>query len=392
MRGRILFVVVALLATACGGGSAASSTTSEGHRPEFVFDPEVDQVTAFVVNELGEEPAAIAIFTAWELGYDAEQLLSIGRDGFELLASGTLERNGSAIEPAEARRGVIDLNPAGLHSLFGGSRPRPAEVLKGVDGCPDFTTYKFIELILTAAKLGVDPAPLVVGVALGTCPAFTSVTILDDDLDHHFCLYATLGDETTSPEFIIPSHGNAPECEAGILIKEGLSVTTTTQHQATTTTTSRPEDEEGTVYRGVAEFTLVARDTRDVFNPHPDNTCNTSPAAEMIVWPDGTLTLSVTWTEWVYQATRQEEGCRPVADIHGFGEFISVTEGTWSGTSFTASIQDPVHATASSAPPFTGEISGGFAVVQTTIEFTGVGVGAEFIDITLSMALPEVTG
>ncbi len=402
MRIRVL-IVFALIAASCGGGQPGSSpgasgtTLSDEATTEIVAaqQAEADRASAFVIGALGEEGALRALVTAWERGYTAEQLVSVGVDGIALTADGHLVQADATLEPGDERRGVLSLPVAGLHGLFGSGagEPSPDDVVEGAQKCPagTYSPRAAYVAIYAALSWGMSPDVIdafVTAVALGLCPTSDtihySVEAESGRTRDRTCRYVKIGGE------IFESALNRAECAGLILEREGLTTTSTTAAASTTSTIGSSTTSASTgverTYRGDAEFTLVA------FDPNggsPDNVCTTSGPAEMIVRPDGTLTLAVVWTAWVHQAHVDEAGCRPLAEFSTLSEFVSQTEGRWSGTTFIASIQDSVHGPSSSAPEFTGEISGGFAVVQTELAYEGI--GTNFVRVTLSMALAEVT-
>ena len=154
-----------------------------------------------------------------------------------------------------------------------------------------------------------------------------------------------------------------------------------------------PDPTEVRVYRGQVEFHLVAADWSNDPPIFLTKTCDTTPDAELIVRPDGTLTFTFAWIQWVRNSgfsAPTENDCQP-------WERNSVFEGTWTGTTFTATIGDPLHL---NPVEFEGQLAENCsvglgrlcAVAQAELAFYGVAVSGTYGGNTgtLSFALPLV--
>ena len=135
------------------------------------------------------------------------------------------------------------------------------------------------------------------------------------------------------------------------------------------------------VYRGQVELHLVHEDTDDLPPLWPVRTCDVTIDAELTVRPDGTLNFIVVWTRWIDTNPFHPDSCQSFDESRTSNFF-----GTWTGTTFTALVRDPLHL--QNSVEFGGELTENFAVAEEGIQFYGIGTD---VYTTMSFQLPLVT-
>ena len=348
-------------------------------------------------------------------GYSHAQLLALGSNGLQLGSDGQLSRDGVIVEPDESRRGVITLTPTAARSsniarevvsdVYEEALANCTSHVYSLDDAGDLNAVDDFRLdvgpenalfaIFAALQLGIGNdgiEAMITGAALGGCSQIVSKGVIVylgqaqgiDLYAEERCNYLIV-DRT----FVYEGTRNEPDyCKDQKPSGSSLPEDDT-----------EPDDDDGDgqvetrVYRGQVELHLVAADWSNDPPIFLTKTCDTTPDAELVVRPNGTLTFTFAWIQWVRNSgfsAPTENDCQP-------WERNSVFEGTWTGTTFTATIGDPLHL---NPVEFEGQLAENCsvglgrlcAVAQAELAFYGVAVSGTYGGNTgtLSFALPLV--
>jgi hypothetical protein len=387
-----------LVVSACGAGGGDNPFAGASEP----IDPTVAGAADVLVERWGAEGAFFVTLVAFDLGYSAEQVIA-GVAGMG--ADGTIPD----VDPAGPPLGMLSET-----GLDGQGPPSAAPVITapvavgvvayGPDDATPQDTYvvdvgSWASELWEAGQDSLRTELTMTDVVLGLAAQGYSLDQIVEALVAGEWELLTAGDNACF--IIIDAAGPwvAPDADPIAGLNASCAVVSESGPPDVVDEGSDDPTTEGStdgtrVYRGTAEFVMVAGDPQNLY---PENECTVAAPAEMEVLSDGTLTLSITWTAWPYQGFESTQdpprtGCRPYPEIHpNTGDsYTSVKVGIWSGSQFGASVADPVHARSSSSPNFDGEFVGDSAVALVELEFEGVGV--RYVRVLMDLDLDLVSG